>query len=198
MIRLITMNIFLANTPAKLCSYGFQNFDVTKYHNVNFVNPDKFNEVEFEEFDFNIIKPNINPLADSAINEVWPLLRLLWRARGGYTMLIKIDPEKINNEFGNRLGCNYDGIYYFSINDDGEWTADFNIKFQQDENAWRYQDYSRETSMSARRARVLAVPGSKGEVMWNHAIYDTHIAALEEHKKLDFSFKYNYKGTGKW
>jgi hypothetical protein len=123
---------------------------------------------------------------------------LLWRARGGYHITIHIDRDKIYSEFGNRLGCDYTANYVFQINDAGEWRADFKFDFKQDSDAWKYQDYSRETSMSAQRARILAIPESKGEVMWNYAIYDKHIAALEEHKKLDFSFNYQYTGTGKW
>jgi hypothetical protein len=86
----------------------------------------------------------------------------------------------------------------FSIDADGNWSANFKFDFKQDENAWRYQDYSRETSMSARRARILALPGSEGEVQWNHSIYDVHMAKLEKLKSTDFSFKYNYKENGKW
>ena len=198
LVRLVTMNIFLKNTPSKLTWYGFQNIDADKYHKITFNDPEKFNNVEFEQFDFNIIKPNINPLADSVVNEIWPLLRLLWLSRGGYSIAITIDKEKAYNEFGDRLGCDFTALYCFTITDAGEWDANFVFNFKQDENAWRYQDYGRETSMSARRARILAIPGSEGEVMWNHAIYDKHLAQLEELKTVDFSFKFNYKENGKW
>jgi radical SAM superfamily enzyme YgiQ (UPF0313 family) len=197
-IRLITMSIFLDNTPSTKSKHSLANFDVSKYHTIEFKDSTKFNQIEFEQFDFDIIKPNINPLADSVVNEVWPLLRLLWRSRGAYSIVINIDKDKSYAEFGDRLGCDLTADYKFQIDEEGNWSADFDFDFNQDANAWKYQDYSRETSMSARRARILALPGSEGEVQWNHAIYDVHMAALEKLKSTDFSFKFNYKGTGKW
>jgi radical SAM superfamily enzyme YgiQ (UPF0313 family) len=197
-IRLLAFNIFLHNTPTKKGVYNFANFDTVKYHSVVFNNPTRYLKVDYEVFDFNIIKPNINPLADSVVNEIWPMLRLLYRARGGYQIHIHFTPEQINNEFGNRLGCNLTSNMHFSIDDEGNWQAEFDFKYIQDSNAWKYQDYSRETSMSAKRARILAIPGSKGEVVWTWDKYKEDIDKLEEHKKLDFSFEYQYKSIGKW
>jgi hypothetical protein len=197
-IRLISMSIFLDNTPSITSQRNFANFDMVKYYTISIKDLAKINQIEYEQFDFNIIKPNINPLADSVVNEIWPLLRMLWKSRGSYSIVIHIDKEKSYNEFGVRLGCDFTGNYNFSIDDTGNWSADFKFNFKQDVDAWKYQDYSRETSMSATRARTLAIPGSDGEVQWNYSIYDVHIAKLEELKLIDFSFNYNYKDNGKW
>ncbi len=80
----------------------------------------------------------------------------------------------------------------------GDWSADFKFNFTQDTDAWKYQDYSRETSMSAKRARTLAVPGSNGESDWTTAKYDVHLKLIEELKETDFSFNYHYRDSGKW
>jgi len=197
-IRLISMSIFLDNTTSITSKRSFANFDMTKYYTISIKDLAKTNQIEYEQFDFNIIKPNINPLADSVVNEIWPLLRMLWRSRGSYSIVIHIDKEKSYNEFGTRLGCDFTGDYSFSIDDGGNWFADFKFNFKQDTNAWKYQDYSRETSMSATRARTLAIPGSDGKVQWNYSIYDVHIAKLKELKLIDFSFDYNYKDSGNW
>ena len=202
-IRLVTFNIFLEHTPKvglvnKLTGSNFANFSTDKYHKIKFHKNTVLNSIEYENFDFNIIKPNINPLADSVVNEIWPLLRLLWRARGGYEIDVLITPEDINNEFGTRLGCNLTAIYNFKITASGEWLADFKFNFTQDTDAWKYQDYSRETSMSAKRARTLAVPGSNGESDWTTAKYDIHLKLIEELKDTDFSFNYHYRDSGKW
>lgn len=194
MVRLISLNIFLGLIPEK----SFANFDVLKYRRVFFRDPTVSNQLDFENFDFEIIKPNINPLADSLVNEIWPLLRLLWRARGSYSISIEIDKEKSYKEFGNRLGCDLTAIYNFDIDRSGKWTANFAFNFKQDDNAWKYQDYSRESSMSARRARILAIPGNNGESVWSTDVYKKHIEQLDEHKKLDFSFSYNFKDSGQW
>ena len=88
------------------------------------------NTIDFETFNFNIIQPNINPLADSVMNEIWPLLRLLWRAKGAYTIDMNITPEHSYAEFGDRLGCNLTANYKFSIDDAGIWSADFKFDFK--------------------------------------------------------------------
>ena len=88
--------------------------------------------------------------------------------------------------------------YIFSIKDNGDWIADFDFDFQQDTNSWRYQDYSRWDSTAAHRARILANPESKGEITWTFKKYDLDLSKLEELKKLDFSFQYNWKSSGNW
>ena len=205
LIRLITFNIMLKNTPGKLeilpgsqtRQIELANFDTAKYHNVVFDNPELFNSIEYDEFDFNIIKPAINPLADTVVNEIWPLLRLLWRTRGAYTIQVRITPEMAMNEFGDRLGCNFNALYDLRVEADGSWTADFKFNFKQDKNAWRYQDYSKETSMSASRARLLAVPGSNGEIAsdWVETFHK-HLKQVEQLQQLDLGFQYNFAGTG--
>jgi hypothetical protein len=186
----------LEHTPAK---NQLANFDTSKYHTIVFDNPGVANEIEYDESDFNIIKPNINPLADSVVNEIWPVLRLLWRTRGAYTIQIRITPEMALNEFGNRLGCNLNATYDLRVDAEGAWTANFKFDFKQDENAWRYQDYSKETSMSANRARQLAIPGSNGEIAnnWQEKLH-RDLKYVEELQKLDLSFNYNYTGQGKF
>jgi hypothetical protein len=202
-IRLVTFNIFLEHTPKagivnRLTDNNFANFSTDKYHKIKFYKNNVLNSTEYENFDFNIIKPNINPLADSVVNEIWPLLRLLWRARGGYEIDVLITPEDINNEFGTRLGCDLTATYNFKITESGNWSADFKFNFKQDADAWKYQDYSRETSMSAKRARKLAVPGSNGDSDWTTAKYDIHLKLIDELKETDFSFNYHYQDSGKW
>jgi len=205
LIRLITFNIMLKNTPGKFETLPsgqtrqieLANFDTSKYHTVTFDNPELYQNIEYDEFDFNIIKPGINPLADSVVNEIWPVLRLLWRTRGAYTIQIRITPEMAMNEFGDRLGCNFNAIYDLRVEADGAWTADFKFDFKQDANAWRYQDYSKETSMSAMRARQLALPDSKGEIAadWQEKLHKD-LKYVEELQKLDLSFVCNYNGQG--
>jgi radical SAM superfamily enzyme YgiQ (UPF0313 family) len=196
MIRLIAFNILLNNSPSN--SSNFANFNTSKYYKIKYSDDKKFNNVNYEIFNFNLIFPNINPLADSVVNEIWPLLRLLWKFRGGYSINIKITPELSKSEFGNRLGCDLTAEYIFSIDDLGNWVANFNFDFQQDPNAWKYQDYSRWDSTAAHRARILANPGSNGEITWNLKKYDLDLKKLEELKELDFSFKYNWISSGEW
>lgn len=93
------------------------------------------------DFDYEIIKVNINPVADTLVNEIWPLLRVLWLAMGPYKFTMNFDPDKDLAEFGYlrypRGGEHrYWADYSFEIDASGTWTADFNIRLQADP----YQD----------------------------------------------------------
>ena len=154
-------------------------------------------EMEFESFDFNIINTG-NKFADSLMNEIWPLLRLFWKAQGAYDIEIIFDPTQDLNEFSDRLSGNYTASYKFSIDENGKWDADFDCVYVQDDNAWRYSDYSRADSVAASRARQLAEPESGGKSTWTMEKYKKHMALLDELTPLDFSFKHKYTGNGIW
>ena len=90
-----------------------------------------------KEFDYEIIKPNINPVADSLVNEIWPLLRVLWLAMGSFKFHLEFEPDRDLREFGY-LRYPRGGIlglwarYDFEIDDQGMWKADFDICMQAD------------------------------------------------------------------
>lgn len=154
-------------------------------------------EMEFESFDFNIINTG-NKFADSLMNEIWPLLRLFWKAQGAYDIEIIFDPAQDLNEFSDRLAGNYTASYKFSIDEYGNWDADFDCVYKQDNNAWRYSDYSRADSVAASRARQLAEPESGGKSTWTMEKYKKHMTLLDELTLVDFSFEHKYIGTGNW
>ena len=87
------------------------------------------------DFDFYIIKPNINPVADSLVNEIWPLLRVLWLAMGSFKLDVKFDPEIDRPVYGDfkYFAQGFGGMwadYKFEINDNGHWIADFYTKLE--------------------------------------------------------------------
>ena len=157
-------------------------------------------DIDYELFDFDIIDANINPFADSLINEIWPLLRLLWKSIGPYEIEVNFDPEQDFQEFGPWACGNFKARYIFKINKDGEWDADFYLKFIHDDACkWTNgADQSWANSVAASRARLLAVDGSNGTMTWNDDIEKKNIDILEENKKLDFSFETIYVDSGKW
>jgi anaerobic magnesium-protoporphyrin IX monomethyl ester cyclase len=182
-----------------------------KSHYTISLNDSKFyREISYEKFDYNIIKPNLNPFADSLVNEIWPFLRMLWRTRGGYTANIKFSPELDTAEFGTQHGTGkFTADYNFKINNEGEWTADFKFNFIQ---YWEHepykeeerqgpffaQDFSRMTSNPALRARKLAKPewgmdGRSGDDFME-------LMAEEQilNQTVNWSFNYDWKSTGNW
>ena len=64
------------------------------------------------------------------MNEIWSVLRTLWRALGAYKIEIQFDPQTDLMEFGDRLGCNYAANHQFSITEDGSWSANHSWKFE--------------------------------------------------------------------
>jgi len=91
--------------------------------------------VPYEDFDFRIIKTTINPLADSLVNEIWPLLRILFLAVGAYEIDIQFDHAEDMAEFGpdkcpNDQYTEYHARHQFRITAQGDWHAvfDYDLK----------------------------------------------------------------------
>ena len=166
--------------------------------------------VNYEKFDYDIINLNINPYADGLVNEIWPLLRSLWRAKGGYTTTINFSPELDSTEFGNQYGTGkYTAEFKFDISDEGIWDADFKWQFIQH---WEHepykeenrqgpffaQDFSNMTSNAAVRARKLAKPswGIEGRTGRDYSkLFDEENTL---NKSVNWSFDYSYKYQGNW
>jgi hypothetical protein len=177
-------------------------------------NPSTMRDIEYEKFDYNIIKPNINPFADTLVNEMWPFFRNLWRARGGYAAQVKFSPELDLKEFGSQYGPGmYTATFNFRINDAGQWHANFKFKFDQIDNPYDdrlpppegrkgpfyAQDYSRLQSNTAKRARKIAKPSwSVDEGRSGQDFSDLLREEAELNASIDFSFEYHYVGDGDW
>ena len=134
----------------------------------------------------------------------------MWRTRGGFTAEIKFDQELDLLEFGERNAGPYWANHKFSIDKEGNWNADFKYWFKQptanpnvtDPLAAKIpffaQDYSRQTSNAAIRARKLAKP-KWGEGGRNHDEFMELI--LDEkylNRTIDFSFNHSWQGAGTW
>lgn len=183
------------------------------HYTIKLNNPTLVKEVEYEKFDYNIIKPNINPFADNLVNEMWPFFRMLWRCRGGYQAEVKFNPTIDLTEFGDQFGPGmYTATFKFNITDDGKWDADFDFKFDQVDNPNDFrkpppegrkgpffaQDYSRMKSNTAYRARKLAKPtwgvdGRSGQDFADLLDEETYLNA-----NIDFGFTYHYANSGDW
>jgi radical SAM superfamily enzyme YgiQ (UPF0313 family) len=204
--------------------------NLAKYHyDIEFDNPDILNNIEYDydDFDYDIIKPGISNFADSLCNEIWPFFRILWRTRGGYKMTLRFRKEWEYEEWGQRNAAPLNADYVFEIDDEGNWSADFWWDYQQDpydkwddkfwiENGvqkmsvdpwspvWAIMDFTRDNGNAVIRARKLAWKGDadkKGKDPYS--AYDKNVFAANEKaflrtRNLDFSFKYEWKGKGKW
>lgn len=185
-----------------------------EHYSIVLDDPKTIKEIEYEKFDYNIIKVDINAFANTLVNEMWPFFRMLWLTRGGYTAEVKFNPEIDLKEFGSQFGPGmYNAVFKFKINDAGKWKADFDFKFEQIDNPFDdrepppkgrkgpfyAQDYSRMMSNTAARARRLARPSwsvetGRGDNDFGQLLEEERIL----NETIDFSFKYRYKGKGDW
>jgi hypothetical protein len=192
LIRLKIFNIVLNNLVNDRNVSFVNRQSVDDHYCLTFADPKLLKEIEYEKFDFNISKPGINPLADSVVNEVWPLLRLLWRSRGAYHIRLFFNPGIDFKEFGDWLCCDFTATIDFTIDEAGHWSTNCNYKFKQSDKAWHHVDFSRAESVAADRARKLA-KGDYGDDLFNQGLLDA-----EARTAIDLSFDYAYTDTGKW
>ena len=188
-----------------------------KHYKIKFNDPLCRKEMNYEKFDYDIIPPvdPNNKFANQLVNEIWPLLRNIWRARGGYEAEILFNPELDLVEFGSQFGPGmFNAVYKFKISDDGKWEADFDMHFNQhidnpEDNRlpppegrrgpFYAQDYSRAQSNTVKRARRLAKPKWSDEKGRSGQDF-TDLLNEEEYlnKNIDFTFDLHYVGTGDW
>jgi hypothetical protein len=136
-IRIKTIEIFLQLTLpiVRKKFHMFNRENLKKSYSVIFEDPNNLREFDYEKFDYNIIKPNLNPLANSVVNEIWPVLRLLWRSRGAYEITLTFDPISDGEEFG-RLASDYTASHHFKIDSSGNWAADFQYNLDLPDHPW--------------------------------------------------------------
>jgi hypothetical protein len=143
LIRQKTFNVFLQNLNSNNFIYGFDRPRLKETFEIKYSKKNVQATISREEFDYNIIKTDLGVFADSVMNEIWPVLRTLWRSLGEYSITIKFDPELDLMEFGDRLGCNYTATHVFSIDNQGSWAAEHHYKFQQDDPTWPDMSFER-------------------------------------------------------
>jgi hypothetical protein len=107
--------------------------DITKHYTCKFDSDLIHNHVDYENFDYNIIKSGHGDFADSLMNEVFGFLRMLWRTKGGYEITINFDPTQDRNDFMPVMTrpdmFEYTAKIYFKIDDDGNYISNMNFKF---------------------------------------------------------------------
>lgn len=92
---------------------------------------ENYQDVTYEDFDYEVIKDPklVTKFHSTLVNEVFALIRTLWRAhkKHGMSISIKFDSDWDLNEFGDYLASEYfNAEYHFEINDAGDW--DLNAK----------------------------------------------------------------------
>ena len=216
-VKLIHMWLdFFAGCTDVPIGYPVRHALAQDHYKIKLNNENLQKEMYYEKFDYNIIPPvsEDNQFANQLVNEIWPFFRNLWRSRGGFEAEIKFDPDIDLKEFGTQYGpAQYYATYKFKITDEGQWDADFDIKFDQVDNPlddrppppegrkgpFYAQDYSRAQSNTVKRARKLAKPtwsteeGRSGQDFADLLDEEAYLNA-----NIDFSFHLQWQGSGDW
>ena len=171
---------------------------IGKFYKINYT---KINErkVDLEEdIDFNIIQTGKGSFADSLINDIFPVLRIFWHILGKYDIEIHYNKEDDFAEYGSSVDFDFTAVYKFSIEEDGAWSADFDLNYQQPLGAWSRSKWknlektSNNTFIAERIAKHIKTPQMPREKELKIE------QMLEQYKDVDFSFDYHYVDTGKW
>jgi len=190
LIRLKSTFIFLEHLVNKYNKNYNDRANIKNHYTIKFENEQTVNELTPETFDFNIIQTNTgNNLADTILNEVWPLFRILYRARGAYEVTLNFDSALDSREFSYQLTSPFDATFYFKINNDGEWTADFKAVYQQPEGYWHFEPTIADQSNAMQRIKKFVK--NKSEKIDVDGLRN-------KYQNLDLSFNISYNGTGKW
>jgi len=209
-IRVKTFNIFLDHLVTKEPIAKGTRHNLCRSYSIEFRDAGRLSPIEYEQFDYDIIRTGQGSVADSVANEIWPLLRMLWRTRGAYTAEIRFDIDEDLAEFGENVACPIAAVYRFEIDDAGMWSADFDISYQQPpftagiphktpDQPWCPIDFGRNNSNSAIRARRLARPDLKDPSQGFNSDDQQRIQAQhDEVKHLDLSFAVRWQSRGSW
>jgi hypothetical protein len=148
-LRFKCTNIFLENFRRHGCHREYRQIchypDLHNQYQLTY-DPEQWrDDVAWEyDFDYAICRPGRSVMADSLINEIWVLLRVLWKCMGAFTFHMECEPERDLREFGyhryprggeHRFWATYD----FEIDAAGAWHAGFNLRLDTDP-GWDAED----------------------------------------------------------
>lgn len=106
---------------------------ISEHYDLKFDNDYIQNHVEYENFDYNIVKTGQGNFADTVMSEVFGLFRLLWRVKGGFEMTIRFNPELDHRDFIFAISPDshdYESTCWFKIDDDGNYQTRIESKFR--------------------------------------------------------------------
>jgi anaerobic magnesium-protoporphyrin IX monomethyl ester cyclase len=106
---------------------------ITDHFTVKFDSELLSDEIEYETFNFGIIDTDTGIFANSVMNEVFNLLRMLWRVKGGYEINIKFNKDLDYKDFTFALTpdtMEFDADIWFKIDDEGNYQVKNYYKFK--------------------------------------------------------------------
>ena len=167
-----------------------------RHYTIEWNNPYLQNEIDYidRDTDYNIIKPDISNFADSLVNEIWPLLHIMWKTRGGYKFSLKFNYEWELQEWGVRNAAPLYADYIFKINDTGKWRANFNWDYRQTHTDYVYPDKKRIDD----NGNLIIDPCTGGPVYTVMNFFSDNSNAASRARKLAWKDDDKFKNRDPW
>jgi hypothetical protein len=195
LIRTKLLNIFLNNLVNNKGKDFSNRKTVNNHYTLEIENPEIQNEIEQEIFDFDIIKPNTgNGLADTVVNEIWPILRIFWRTRGAFKIDLNFDGDIDTAEFSTFIGSPFNSKILFEIDNNGKWKADFKFDFKQPKEYWHHNSFANTNSNASKRIEIFARKSKFPKKTLEEGYNDL----IQNYVNIDLSFDYHYTDSGQW
>ena len=183
-----------------------------KHYTLEFTDPEPGPYfVEWEWFDYNIIKFQKSKLVESIANESFGFFRMLWLMKGGFKMNIKFREDLDFEEFGQHNACPIDFDIHFEITKQGKWKYKASYKLTQPESyfgtvedhhnmsPFKAFDFSYLTTAPAKRARKLSkLPIDKEGNALVDDIGENMDRARFLNSYLNLSFDESFTAEGQW
>ena len=127
LIRLKSVNILMNHMRRGTHRHKIERPGVESHYTLTYRTDSISDLIPYEsDFDHRIIHIDYNPMANSLVNEIWPLLRVLWLALGEFELNVEFDHDRDSVEFGpSRVPVDdltrMDARIWFRIESNGHW-----------------------------------------------------------------------------
>lgn len=106
--------------------------NIINHYTIKFDSNETNENLYYEQFDCILINSGQGVFADTAMNEIFSFLRMLWRAKGGFELKLNFDPmqDQKDLEFMTvTKKAYYKADIYFKIDSLGNYETNFNFEF---------------------------------------------------------------------
>lgn len=130
LVRLKCVNIILNHMRRGTDKHKLERPGVENHYDLKYENHDPKTFIPYDhDFDYDILQLDINPVANSLVNEIWPLFRILWLALGSFEITVNFDHDVDKSEWGyTRMPTDesltkMNASIYFNISPDGDFVS---------------------------------------------------------------------------
>lgn len=167
-IRMKLLNIWLEVCHNNGSIVNGQRREIDTHYKISQIKIDNaIDRLEHDVFDYNIIKTDLGDFADSVMNEIWAFLRIMFRVAGSFEFELEFNYDKDLAAFGDMIMVDrYQANYKFLIDDKGNWNADFEIDFIDNDLQSQHEKKSFKHHYVSTGHWGNSIPGESKKIVW--------------------------------